>query len=83
VPLNLASHRYDLEMLGSRNELAWFMQEACLNPYALAVALWCATGNRDRMSRVVLTHKLIGIPYLQELRRLGIGLIRAEELRKP
>ena len=81
VPLDLHAHRYDLEMLGSRNELAWFMQEACLNPYALAKALWCATGDAQRMGRVILHHKLIGIPWLQELRRMRVAQIRADDLK--
>lgn len=49
-------HHEDLEAKGSCGELAWFQRYA-LDPLELANALWTATGDLNRMIRVLDAHK--------------------------
>lgn len=55
VPLSHDAH-LDLERQGSRNEVAWFKRNGIDNPHALACALWGATGDLSRMTRIIVAH---------------------------
>lgn len=55
VPLNSLVH-WRLESLGSRREEEFF-DEYGINPYELADALWKATGDLGRMSKVLEAHQ--------------------------
>lgn len=54
VPLCRQKHD-EVERIGSRREVAWFHAHG-IDPLALAAALWSATGNLDRMRKIVMTH---------------------------
>lgn len=56
VPLCKWQHHADIERLGSRREVEWFAQFG-IDPHALATALWNATGNLDKMRKVLAAHK--------------------------
>ncbi len=47
---HMASHR-----VSSRDERGWFLERG-IDPHALAKALWLATGNLERMRRVLAAH---------------------------
>jgi hypothetical protein len=47
---HMESHR-----VSSRDERGWFLERG-IDPHALAKALWIATGNLDRMRRVLAAH---------------------------
>jgi len=55
VPLCHAEHM-DLESKGSRNEPAWFRDRGVADPLGLASALWAATGDIEKMRRIVVAH---------------------------
>lgn len=63
---------HDLHMLlhsrGSRNEYDFFWEHR-IDPYALAAALWAATGDIGRMSRVLTAHQLHASRELLKVRR--------------
>lgn len=52
VPLAHWLHM-ELELKGSRNELAWFQSMGIQDPYALADALWNARGDYGAMLKIV------------------------------
>lgn len=79
VPLSAQRHLFDLEMIGSRHEFAWFMSFG-INPYDLAHRLWCGTGDRDRMARILLTHKLAGSAVLIDMRKAGFVQVTINDL---
>jgi len=56
VPLGHKSHMYGVELLGSRNEFGWFQSHG-IDPYELAAALWAATGDLPKMTKIVLAHR--------------------------
>lgn len=63
VPLCHAVHM-ELEGVGSRNELAWFQGQGGIagrvsieDPHALADALWHASPDIARMTRIVIEHR--------------------------
>lgn len=55
VPLSRIPHDA-VERIGSRHEHAWFRENGIADPYELAAALWQATGDLDRMRRVLQAH---------------------------
>jgi len=57
VPLSEGAHIFGVELLGSRNELAWFKANGIADPYGLAEALWHARGDLGRMTAIVLAHR--------------------------
>ena len=79
VPLSARKHLFDLEAVGSRHEFAWFMSYG-INPYDLAHRLWCGTGDRDRMARILLTHKLAGTAVLLDMRKAGFVQVTIHDL---
>lgn len=56
VPLNWDDHLNGVERVGARRELEWFQARGIADPYELAAALWRATGDLERMRRIVLAH---------------------------
>jgi hypothetical protein len=54
VPLTRAEHT-DVHKVGSKMEMAWFRGRG-IDPLQLSAALWDATGDLDRMERIVLDH---------------------------
>lgn len=55
VPLCRSSHD-ELEALGSRREFAWFQSHGIADVHELANALWHATGDLKRMTKVLRAH---------------------------
>jgi hypothetical protein len=55
VPLWRVKHD-ELEKLGSRRERTWFREHGIEDPIELANALWHATGDLDRMKKVLAAH---------------------------
>lgn len=55
VPLSRIPHDA-LERIGSRLEHAFFRERGIADPYELAAALWQATGDLDRMRKIVQAH---------------------------
>lgn len=56
VPLCHTIHM-DLESVGSKNEPKWFRKHGIDDPYALADALWHASPDVARMTRIVIEHR--------------------------
>lgn len=56
VPMGHKAHIYGIELLGSRNEEAWFAKHG-IDPYELAAALWAASGDIPKMTAIVLAHR--------------------------
>lgn len=56
VPLAHDPHM-ELEGMGSRNELAWFQKHGIADPHALADALWHASPDVARMTKIVIEHR--------------------------
>lgn len=57
VPLCHEAHINGVERVGSRRELEWFQARGIADPYALAKALWDATGDLARMRAIVIAHR--------------------------
>lgn len=55
VPLSRTAHD-ELHRIGARGEDAWFRAHGIADVYELAAALWSATGDLERMTRVVQAH---------------------------
>lgn len=55
LPLSRIPHDA-VERIGSRQEHAFFRENGVDDPYELAAALWQATGDLDRMRRVLQAH---------------------------
>jgi hypothetical protein len=55
VPLCRAKHE-EVERLGSRREHEWFAAQGIDDPLGFAAALWRATGDLERMRRIVFAH---------------------------
>jgi hypothetical protein len=55
VPLSRVKHD-ELERLGSRKETAWFQEHGIEDPLELAAALWAASPDIPRMTKIVLAH---------------------------
>jgi hypothetical protein len=55
VPLSREPHDL-VERVGSRGERAWFLERG-IDPHLLAKALWKATGDLDRMRKVLIAHR--------------------------
>lgn len=55
VPLCPTCHDA-VERAGKKNELTWFAERGVADVVWLAAALWKATGDLPRMTRIVLTH---------------------------
>lgn len=56
VPLRHFEHM-ELEAQGSRAEVAWFQKHGIADPLALAEALWAASGDLERMTKIVQAHR--------------------------
>ena len=56
VPLSHFPHM-ELEGKGSKNELAWFQAHGIEDPHALADALWHASPDIPRMTKIVIEHR--------------------------
>ncbi|MEQ1694420.1 MAG: hypothetical protein ABL901_01135 [Hyphomicrobiaceae bacterium] len=56
VPLCAPEHE-DLERQGSRNEMAWFAARGIASTLDLAVALWTASPDTARMTKIVIQHR--------------------------
>lgn len=56
VPLCWFKHE-ELERQGSRNEVAWFQKHGIEDPHALADALWHASPDVARMTKIVIEHR--------------------------
>ena len=56
VPLSHVPHM-ELEREGSRNERAWFERHGIDAPLDLAAALWAASPDVARMTKIVIAHK--------------------------
>jgi hypothetical protein len=56
IPLSHDVHM-DLEAQGSRKESSWFAARGIENPYALAAALWQATGDIPKMTKIVIAQR--------------------------
>lgn len=56
VPMCHDCHINGVERTGSRNELAWFSKRG-IEALELANALWQATGDLPKMTRIVIAHK--------------------------
>lgn len=59
VPLSHDEHM-DLERQGAKNEWNWFEARGIANPLDLAAALWNASGDLPKMTRLVLEAKGAG-----------------------
>jgi hypothetical protein len=73
-------------VLTGADELAWWMGRAMINPYALAQQLWAYYARRrpsdwTALNSIIMTHKLHGMLYMQELKRLGIRDVEAKDMR--
>jgi hypothetical protein len=79
VPLTRQEHT-DLEAMGSRYELAWFLNRG-INPYSLANALWMVSGDLMRMGRVLNAHKFAASSAILELKEKRIRLITPRDLK--
>lgn len=55
VPLCREKHD-ELEVIGSRRELSWFREQGVSDPIDLAAALWNATGDLSKMTKIVHAH---------------------------
>lgn len=58
IPMAHEPHM-EVERAGSRNELAWFTARG-IDAIDLATALWLATGDLPRMTRIVIAHRSAG-----------------------
>lgn len=56
VPMCHDCHINGVERIGSKNELAWFSKRG-IEALDLANALWQATGDLPKMTRIVIAHK--------------------------
>lgn len=56
VPMCHQCHVEGVERAGSKNELAWFEKRG-IEALELAAALWGATGDLPRMTKIVIEHK--------------------------
>jgi hypothetical protein len=56
IPLRHDPHM-ELERQGSRNEVAWLQARGIADPLALAEALWAASGDLERMTKIVSAHR--------------------------
>lgn len=56
IPLRHDPHM-ELERQGSRNEVSWLQAHGIADPLALAEALWAASGNLERMTKIVRAHR--------------------------
>lgn len=61
-------HHSDIERLGSRREVAWFMDHG-IDPHALAHGLWLATGDLGRMLSVLRAHQEHGGILLEKFQQ--------------
>lgn len=59
VPLNADDHINGVERAGSKNEIKWFADRGvdCLE---LAVSLWIARGDFEKMTALVMQHQKVG-----------------------
>lgn len=57
VPLCNEHHIHGVERVGSKNEHAYFKQHGIENVVLLANDLWKSSGNKARMTAVVIAHK--------------------------
>mgnify|MGYP000185695457 CR=1 FL=1 len=56
VPL-CTHHHQEIEGQGARNEPKWFRSHGIFDALELALALWQASGDLDRMTRVIEAHR--------------------------
>ena len=56
VPICRAAHD-EVERVGSRNEPAWFKDRGIAEPVELASALWGASPDVERMTKIVIAHR--------------------------
>lgn len=56
LPLAYEAHILGVEKVATRYEHAWFREHGIDDPYELAAALWQATGDLERMRRVLQAH---------------------------
>jgi hypothetical protein len=53
-------HHEEVERAGTKKEVAYF-KKVNVNPHELAKALWRASGDLPKMTRLVLDHRLFSI----------------------
>jgi hypothetical protein len=58
IPISRLAHD-EMERAGSRNELKWFSDRG-VDALVLAIALWNARGDLEKMRKIVLEHKKAG-----------------------
>lgn len=54
VPLSRPAHIGGVEKLGSRRELEWFRKNGIADPYALAAALYSASGDVAKGTKIII-----------------------------
>ena len=56
LPLSYEAHILGVEKVATRHEHAFFRENGVDDPYELATALWQATGDLERMRKVLQAH---------------------------
>jgi hypothetical protein len=58
VPL-CRTHHYEIERIGSRNERSKFVEWRIIDALNLASDLWNATGDVQKMTKILVSHKIM------------------------